>query len=177
MSISSHTASADGKIIANGTHKYKLSYTLKDIFGNKVVPVRAEENNNVQIKAVDSTLEFHNGLHVNQLTNSGGTGDKLVGVANLLPTKITTFANDINNTGIISMSEAATSNPNGIYEISLASAVPTHAAYPYINEDARLFLKSFTNTTDRIQANADMIYPTTGSRMGYGTTVANTAAS
>ncbi len=177
MSISSHTASADGKIIANGSHKYKLSYTLKDAYGNKVVPVRAEENNNIQIKAVDSTLEFHNGLNVNQLSNSSGTGDKLVGVANLLPTKITTFANDINNTGIISMSEAAASNPSGVYEISLASSVPTQAAYPYIHEDARLSLKSFTNTTDRILADVGMIYPTTGSRMGYGTTVANTAAS
>jgi hypothetical protein len=85
---------------------------LKDIFGNKVVPVRAEENNNIQVKAVDSTLEFYNGLHVNQLTNSGGTGDKLVGAANLLPTKITTFDNNINTTGVISMSEAASSNPN-----------------------------------------------------------------
>lgn len=70
LAISTKTASADGKIIANGTHAYQLSYSLLDGYGNKVVPVVSAENNNVQVKAVDSLVTFANGLNVNQLKNS-----------------------------------------------------------------------------------------------------------
>lgn len=173
MKISSQSTTADGKIIANGSNSYKLSYTLMDAYGNKVVPVKAEENSDIQIKAVDSTLMFDNGLNVNQLRNSGGSGVKLVGAVNLLPTKITTFANQINTTGTVDMTEGMTSNPAGVYEMSLSSSVPTSGAYPYVSDKTRLSVQSLTNKTDRIQAAAGMTYPASGARIGYGTTTAN----
>lgn len=150
FTIASQTASADGKIVANGSHAYKVSYTLRDAHGNHVVPVKSLENSGTpEIKAVDTSLSFFNGLNENQLRNSGGTGNKLVTAVNSRGAAMS-FTDQINSTGNVSLSEQLTPNPTGTYEIALSSAVPTKSAYPYLNDQARLYLQSLATNTDRI---------------------------
>jgi hypothetical protein len=156
------------QMIANGKSNYRLSYDVKDAYANKVVPVVSKENSNLQIKAVDSTMTFENGLHVDQLKNSGGVGVRLVGVANLNPSpKMLDYAEAINDTGIVSMTEGteAVGGPKANYAISLNSPVPTQGAYPYLSDKSVLSVKKINNTTNRISSAADvplsMTYPST----------------
>lgn len=179
LTITSENSSVDGKIVANGTHAYRLSYALQDTNGNRVVPVVSMENAGTpQIKAVDTVVAFDNGLYENLLRNSGGSGNKLVTARNLRPTNIT-FNDQINAaSGAISMTEGILQRPYGEYAMSLSSAAPTNAGYPYVGESAKLKVRTLENRTDRIQAAGAITYPTTGDRMGYAqitTTVGNTS--
>lgn len=105
ISLAWNTQSVSGKIIANGTDSYKLSYVLKDVHGNKIVPVKSAENNNLQIKTVDTATHFQNGLHTNQLSKTP-SGTKLASVTDLETDNVSgSFAETINTAGSVSMRE------------------------------------------------------------------------
>lgn len=155
---------ANGKMIANGTDKYQLSYSLRDEHNNKIVPVQSIENSNQIIKSVGTTLHFQNGLNANQQTNTPN-GTKLVTIQNLETTDTPLFSETINTNGDISMQEGVT-NPNGNYAVSIASKVPTKGFYPYLSSASILRVASLINNATGTVSGA-MTYPKTGNRIGY----------
>lgn len=132
---------ASGKIFANGLDSYLISYTIKDKYGNKVVPVKSQENSgSPEIKTVNSITNFHNGLYADQRLNdpAKGGGNKLA-VANDLETdNVPTNTGAINNTNsLIDMRELVNSGSpkidDGRYSLEIMSKVPTKGFYPYIS--------------------------------------------
>jgi len=153
--------------MSNGSDTYRISYSLRDDYGNKIVPVLSNENNNQTIKSVGTTLHFSNGLNVDQRTNTP-TGVKLALASDLETDNISGvggFSESINTTGDISMQEGVV-NPNGNYTISLASKVPTKGFYPYLSDSSVLRVTSITNSASGTPTSG-MTYPNTGDRIGY----------
>ncbi len=157
----------DGRIFANGFDSYKLSYSLKDANGNRVIPVVSEENGNTPIKRIETSVEFHNGLYSDLLRNVGA-GSRLAEVSDLETDNDSSVPrSDLNDDGTVTMREK-NSNPNGTYALSLASGVPTNGAYPYVSSDAVLRLLSISARGNLVNAPAGMTYPKTGTdRIGY----------
>ncbi len=124
------------KIMANGSDAYRLTYGLRDKYGNKVVPVQSVENASAVIKNVTTNAVFANGLSADQRTNTP-TGAKLVSVADKETDNTVFQGSNINTTGNITMQEKFT-NPNGNFGISLASKVPSNDFYPYLSDDSTL---------------------------------------
>lgn len=166
VSVSSVASAVAGKIIANGSDKYRLSYSLRDAHGNKVVPVQSIENANATIKTVATTLNFQNGLGEDQRANTG-SGTKHVAVANLETPDTPIFSEAINADGSVHMQESSSANPNGDYHVSLASKVPTKGLYPYLSDSAVLQVASIINRADLTSADGESTYPKSGTRMGY----------
>lgn len=156
---------ADGKMLANGVDRYTLAYRLRDSFSNKVVPVISVENNSTQFKTVESTVKLNNGLYTNQLT-SNPTGAKLV-IANDLEIDNSPVVDvsAVNTTGIISALESPNNIPNGNYQYSFASGVPSKGLYPYISDNSRLEIQTLANVATS-NAPAGATYPSTGDRIG-----------
>ncbi len=158
LAITGATQSVPWKVIANGSDSYKLSYTLNDVYYNRIVPVVAPENGWAQIKNIDSTINFQNGLFADQKSNTP-SGAKLVTAADL-EIDNSTFTNNINIGGAISMKELPNTN-NGIFSISLVSKVPTRGMYPYLSANSTLNVTSIVNTASG-SAPAGSTYPPVG---------------
>jgi hypothetical protein len=162
--LATDTAS-DGKILANGTDKYTFRYQLRDVYGNKIVPVVSQENNNTPFKTVTSTLYLHNGLYTNQLS-SNPTGERLAIARDLETDNIPVDVTTVNTTAQISAREGG-SNPNGNYGYSFASGVPSSGSYPYLTGSTKLEIASIVNEAvvePSIPVGAT--YPETGARIG-----------
>jgi hypothetical protein len=172
LTISTLTQTVAWKMIANGTDSYKLSYALKDPYGNKIVPVVSQENTGTpQIKTVDTTINFTNGLNVDQRSNTP-TGVKLWSGSDAETDNIISTG-DINTTGSFSMREDPANN-NGVFSLKIASKVPTKAMYPYLSNGSVLSVASIVNTASGSAA-PGMTYPATGSRIGYFGPLSTTA--
>lgn len=164
ISLATESSRISGKMIANGSDSYRLSYVLKDAYGNKVVPVKSLENGNIQIKTVDTVTHFRNGLNVDQRSNMPN-GTKLV-VSVDKESDNESFVSDIDGSGTVSVREKVDgSGPNGIYTMGLLSKVPTKGFYPYLSDNSILQVSSITNSAG-VSASADMTYPKTGERLG-----------
>jgi hypothetical protein len=176
FTLAAHSLSPEGKMLANGLNAYRISYTLKDKFGNLVTPVRSAENaGNPLVKNVANVLAFSNGLYENQLTNTP-TGNKKAFVADQENDNIATqgggFSEDLNGAGSsVSMTEALSTSasdplPNATYTLTLASRVPTVGMYPFLTDAAKLTLDSIRVTAAN-SADASIQYPKTdASRLG-----------
>ncbi|HRI36659.1 MAG TPA: hypothetical protein PK765_06460 [bacterium] len=186
FSLSAHSTSPEGKMLANGLNAYRISYTLKDRFGNLVVPVRSAENSgNPLVKTVSNTLAFTNGLYDNQLSNTP-SGTKKAFVYDQendnIPGQGGGFSEDINgSTSSLSMSEAISTSssdplPDATYSLTFASRVPTVGMYPFLTDAAKFTLDNirvvasnsadpeiqYPKTDDARLGLFDMVFPFTG---------------
>lgn len=160
LALNANTQNTSGKMFANGSDSYKLSYSLRDQYGNKIVPVQSLENNNAMIKTVSTNMAFTNGLNTDQRTNSP-TGAKLV-LATDTETDNATSTSNINDfiAPTFAMSEGV-NNPNGTYTLSIASKVPTNELYPYLSPASLLRLDSISATANATPLATNITYPKT----------------
>jgi hypothetical protein len=60
-------------MLANGKSSYNFSFVLKDKYGNKIVPIYADEDDEL-VKSVKLTFNFDNGLYLDQINKNGDFG-------------------------------------------------------------------------------------------------------
>lgn len=147
MKIELKDSNSDNKIFADLNDKYSVTYWLRDIYNNKIVPVYSHENNNKQIKQVQSDVVVVNGLYNNQINN---TWTKWAHLASLeLDDNIPTV--DLSTSSGVTFRETNTwwindsckyllwewtRWPNGCFRMDFSSSVPTYWSYPYISSNS-----------------------------------------
>lgn len=139
--------SSQTKIFANASDYYTVNSKFEDKYGNKIVWVRAVENNNKTIKTIDTDFDFKNGLF-NDLQWETGTGSKQVFVwdtqtDNSWALTQTASINNILSQSTLHFQENIEANYNSsgwIYSFRLSSKTPSVGLYPYLNSWALLQL-------------------------------------
>lgn len=130
----------DWKLVANWSDYYSLSWSLRDIYNNKVVPVKSTENLWALIKDVEVEFDFINWLKSDQRKDTP-TWTWMVSIIDTQVDNNLSNTVDINNTWVIKFKENPSSTPNGEYSFKIASKVPTHWLYPYLSKDSVLRLE------------------------------------
>lgn len=178
-SLSTGTTSAGDKIIANGLDGYKMSYILRDAFDNIITPVKSEENANAQIKFVETSVVFQNGLYQDQRTTNGA-GNRMVGAIDKETDNAAGYflAANINTTGKLTMREGITGTlPNATYTVELNSKVPSKQFYPYLSPNAVLRVSAIESMADiSTGVNQDVLHPKTGSNRAGSFALASSPA-
>lgn len=139
----------DTKVFANWSDSYNFSYSLKDEFWNKIVPVTSVENWNTVIKNIETKVNFTNWLYTDQRSDNL-TWNRLVKITDnqlAIDEKSWIFSTTTINSNpeYINAEEDSTKTPNGIYSFDVQSEVPSNELYPYLSANSTLKLDSINN--------------------------------